>query len=242
MSRKWHTARVLGVVQEGPRTRRFFLEVEDLSVFPFEIGQFVLLDLPIEGKVKTRAYSIASYHQNTNKIELLISFNPHGLGTTYLFEHIRMGNTLKVSDALGKFTMPKDPFNNFSNELCFIATGTGIAPLRAMIMDLLQKGYNRPIHLIYGNRFRNDIPYHDQFVYLAKSYPQFHYHPCLSRETPEYFDGYKGHVHQVYQKLFKDNKNVNFFVCGWSGMVKEARQNLLHMGIPKEQFHIENFG
>ena len=69
-------------------------------------------------------------------------------------------------------------------ELVFVATGTGIAPFRSMIRDLLRKGFQRNIWLLFGTRYERGIPYDEEGQLLESYYPQFHYIPTVSRPSP----------------------------------------------------------
>ena len=90
----WRTATVVGIENETPDTRRFKLNMDELDRFDFVPGQFITLDLPIHEKPnkRWRSYSIASYPDGSNQIELLIVLNPEGLGTNYLFNEVVVGS------------------------------------------------------------------------------------------------------------------------------------------------------
>ncbi len=89
-------------------------------------------------KKLNRQYSIASAPDNSNKIELLIVYNPVGKGTNYLFKEVKVGTILKVSKALGRFVLPESS----DKEICFICTGVGLAPFRSMYLDVLNNNKN----------------------------------------------------------------------------------------------------
>jgi ferredoxin-NADP reductase len=239
MALPWHEVTVIGMINENGNTRRFFLEFDDMEFFDFQSGQFVNLKLE-EGLV--RAYSIASSLKKTKRIELLIVKNDHGKLTPVLFDHVKLGSKLKVQGPFGKFTLPQNANETFKGDVCFIATGTGIAPIRSMVQDLIFGGFKKPIYLIFGNRKMEGLYYREKFEALTKLYPTFRFIPTLSQETRGIWKGKMGRVHAIYQDIFKDKHTCNFYICGWSQMVKEAKENLLAMGYGKENIHIENYG
>src|ERR1700733_13544587 len=105
----WRTGRVLRIADETPVTRRFWIEVNELDVFDFMPGQFVTLDLPIHEKPnkRWRSYSIASWPDGSNIIELVIVFLEGGAGTTYLFNEVTVGSQLTLRGPQGIFTLPE---------------------------------------------------------------------------------------------------------------------------------------
>src|ERR1700747_3582311 len=106
----WRTGKVIKIEQQTHNTRRFWIQVPELSSFNFKAGQFVTLDLPIHEKPnkRWRSYSIASWPDRTNVFELLIVLLEGGAGTTYLFNHINVGSELTLRGPQGVFTLP-DP-------------------------------------------------------------------------------------------------------------------------------------
>lgn len=242
MPRNWNKVIVVGVIQETSNTRRFIVDVPDVLEFSYRPGQFVMFDLPIDDKPTTRSYSIASLVKGRNREEFCISLNPNGKGTEYFFNKVQLGTELKMSDAMGKFTLPEDPNNEIPKDVCFIATGAGIAPFRGMIFELLSKGFKGDVHLIFGNKFEKDILYYDEWKNWDNIFNNFHFHSCLSRETKEIEGVYKGHVHPIYKKIFSEKPQTKFFICGRSEMINEAKKNLIEMGFEKDKFHFENFG
>src|SRR5580692_8931058 len=130
MLQPWRTGTVIRIEQEAAQTRRFWIQIPELSAFDFEPGQFVTLDLPIHEKPnkRWRSYSIASWPDGSNIIELVIVLLEGGAGTHYLFNEVGVGSELTLRGPQGVFTLPAP----IDNDLFFICTGTGIAPFRSM--------------------------------------------------------------------------------------------------------------
>jgi ferredoxin-NADP reductase len=234
----FYTAEVTKIIDESHNTRRFFFKIPEVQDFKYGAGQFVMLDLPIDSKIKTRSYSVASAPNGTNELELLISLNEQGLGTPYLFNNIKVGSQLPLSQPAGKFMQPA--FTNIETDICMICTGTGIAPFRAFLHDI--KNRNVPhgnIHLIFGSRYQRDLLYRNEMEELAKALPGFHYTTALSREDDPAYAGEKGYVHAVYEKLYADKRPAMFYLCGWKAMIKEARDKLQTMGYDKKVIKFE---
>lgn len=243
MAFEWKDAVVLQIIDETPSTKRFFFEVPGVDVVDFIPGQFVTLDLPIHEKrnKRWRSYSIASYPNGTNQFELVIVLLEGGLGTTYLFNQVKVGDTISFRGPQGVFVLPKA----LDKDLYLICTGTGVAPFRSMIHYIHQnKLPHQAIHLIFGCRKYTDCLYGHELKQLEQAEAGFFYHPSFSRETEPREGAYQGYVHPVYQDLLAKGgkENAQFFICGWKEMIDEARAKLAELGIPKDRIHFELYG
>jgi len=237
MAYTFHDCSVESVTQETEHVRRFRIRWPEELSKSFRAGQFVLLNLPIESRVTTRSYSIASPPQLEGFFDLIISRNPTGLGSTYLFEQVQPGSIVQVSHVLGKFLLP-DPIDD---DICFICTGTGLAPFRSQLLDIFHRGIpHRRLILIFGNRFERDILYRQELEDLAKEYDTLTFIPVLSRDNPGW-TGRNGYVHAVYEELFADRRPAWFYICGWADMLREARQRIAAMGYDKSRIRFESY-
>lgn len=236
MKQTFYDAEIVKIIDETNTTKRFFFKVNHLNQFEFKAGQFVMIDLPIDSKITYRSYSIASAPDGTNEFELLIVLNPDGKGTPYLWENIVVGSIVKVAGPVGKFTLPEE----LDREVCFLCTGTGIAPLRSMLHDIMNKNkLHYPVKIIFGSRKKEDLLYYEEMAQLAEQYSQFEFIPVLSRETSDVWSGKTGYVHEVYEYIYADKRPCYFYICGWSAMIKEARERLVTLGYTKNDIKFE---
>jgi glycine betaine catabolism B len=234
----WRTGKVIRIENETYNTRRFWIEVPELTHFDFQPGQFITLDLPIHEKPnkRWRSYSIASWPDGTNVLELVIVLLEGGLGTTYLFNEVTVGSELTFRGAQGVFTLP-DPIEK---DLFLICTGTGIAPFRSMAQHIhLHNIPHKDIYLLFGCRTQKDLLYYDELQHLKEVLPGFHFIPTLSRED---WDGNKGYVHDIYEDLCSNRQPANFYLCGWKNMIDEAKQRIQAMGYDRKAIHQELYG
>ena len=232
---KYYKYKVVKIIDESDSVKRFLIKVPDAIPFSFTPGTFVMLHLPIESKYPNRSYSIASPPSYDHTFELVISINPKGLGTPYLFNNIKTGSILEVSDAIGKLRLPAI----LDTELCFICTGTGIAPFRSMLLNIFNKHIpHKDITLIFGNRYEKDILYRKDLDRLNHDMEGFSFIPVLSRDSPGWM-GRKGYVHAIYEELFADKRPAIFYICGWTEMLQEARKRIEAMGYDKKNIRFE---
>ncbi|MBK7305838.1 MAG: oxidoreductase [Chitinophagaceae bacterium] len=234
----WRKGKVIRIENETAVTKRYWIEVPELTAFDFIPGQFVTLDLPIHEKAnkRWRSYSIASWPDGTNVFELIIVLDKKGAGTNYIFEEVTVGSELIFRGAQGVFTL-KEPLDK---DLFLICTGTGIAPFRSMVQHIKNKNIpHKNITLIFGCRRKDTILYYNEMKELTASLPGFNYIPTLSREE---WEGRTGYVHPVYEELCSDKKPAAFMLCGWRGMIDEAKQRILDMGYDAKDIHVEIYG
>lgn len=237
----WLTATVIRIEQQTHNTRRFFIQMPNEEAFDFKPGQFVTLDLPIHEKParRLRSYSIASWPNGTNVLELCIVWLDGGAGTTYLFNEINEGSTLTLRGPVGVFTLPELVLEN---DLFLICTGTGIAPFRSMVHHIqLHNIIHKNIYLIFGCRTKSDLLYFDELKNLSDRMQGFHYIPTLSREN---WEGASGYVHHAYQNILQaqPNPHAHFMLCGWKAMIDEAKERIIALGYDKKAIHSELYG
>ncbi len=235
---KWHEAEVIKIAELTANIHRFWLKVKDVSVFDFNPGQFVTLDLPIGEKLKDRwrSYSIASPPFGDSDFELVVMNLQGGKGSDFLFHETKVGSTIKFNGPLGKFLLP----DKIENDLCFICTGTGITPFRSMLLHLSKKKQvHKNIYLFFGTRCLKDVLFREELEQLQKTFPHFTYKFVLSKEESSEYNGLKGHVHQLYESEFSDKRKADFYICGWKGMINEARERLHAMGYASKKIHLE---
>jgi CDP-4-dehydro-6-deoxyglucose reductase len=238
MNLEWLQGIVTDRIDEAYNTKRIFIEVQGIEQFDFKPGQFVTLDLPIHEKKnkRWRSYSIASAPNGGNTFELIIVLLEGGLGSNFLCNEIKIGDTITFRGPTGVFVLPETMDQNYY----MICTGTGIAPFRSMIHHIQQQQIpTKNIYLIFGSRTQHDLLYFDELNALQNQMPQFHFIPTLSREE---WTGEHGYVHAIYQRLCKEDPDAQFLLCGWKKMIDEARNNLLTMGYDKKQIQFELYG
>ena len=156
-----------------------------------------------------------------------------GICSNYLSNQ-KVGSVVKVTGPSGKrFILPENPQDY---NYLFFGTGTGVAPFRGMIMDLMKLNSKNEVVSIFGSPYRTDILYGDYFKSLDEKIDNFHFLTSISRENPRP-DGTKYYVQ--YQLL--DNKallepilqkpNTLIYVCGLKGMETGIYQILAHQGL-----------
>lgn len=237
---KWYDAEFVRIEEVNETVKRFWVKIPSLEKLDFEAGQFMTFDLPIHERrhKRWRSYSIASAPDGSNILEFVIVNLEGGAGTKHLFEEVEVGTALKLRGPLGIFKFPEA---HLQKELCFVCTGTGIAPFRSFLLDLKNKGIVfHKIHLVFGTRYEEGILYRAEMEALSAEWDNFHYYITLSRADD--WEGKKGYVHPIYERLFADQRDAHFYLCGWNNMLDDAKVKLKEMGYEKKQITYEAYG
>ncbi|MBD0316374.1 MAG: hypothetical protein ICV75_06760 [Nitrospiraceae bacterium] len=184
----------------------------------FKAGQFISFEVPKEGLPfpLTRPYSLASPPSGTDRLTLLFNLVAGGPGSTYLYG-LREGDPVTFKGPAGTFYLREDP----GRHLLFVATGTGIAPLRSMLLTLFERQTGQPLTLFWGLRFQRDVYYQDELEDWASRFPNFSYVTTLSQPGPDW-GGVKGRVTQLVQDRVSSVQNLAIYLCGNGDMIKDV--------------------
>lgn len=202
--------------------------------FDFEAGQYVSIKVTEDGV--RRPYSVAS-KPSDEMIELLIDITPGGPGTKF-FLGLKDGDSVEMMGPVGRFTLSSSL--NDESKLFFVGTGSGIAPLRSMILELLEdRKISNKVKLIWGLRFKKDIFWQKEFDKLKEEFDNFDYEITLSATD----ENWKGRTGRVTSWASENSYSANdkFYLCGNGRMVVEVNKILLGKGVPQENIYFEKF-
>ena len=235
MAKETYAARCTANVLITPRVHEARLELVDPPRFAFKAGQFVTVPVA-EGVL--RSYSIASPPEDPSWLSLAVDVQPGGPGSRF-FAGLTAGQDVKFQGPYGAFVVRDDALPH----LLFVGTGTGIAPLRSMILDLENRGLgHRRMTLFFGVRFADDLMYHGEFLALAEKYgPTFTYIPTLSRPEGSDWPGETGRVTTVIPRLLREVEGTTAYLCGSKEMLKEVTEILVGLGMDRKQVKKEQF-
>jgi phenol hydroxylase P5 protein len=203
----------------------------------FQAGQYVNLVLP--GDIGSRAFSVASPPSEDGEVELNIRIVPGGQGTAYVHEKMQAGERVRISGPYGRFFVKKSA----DVPVVFMAGGSGLSSPRSMILDLLEEGFDKPIVLVYGQRSREELYYHDAFVALAEKHPNFRYVPALSHEPAgSGWTGFRGFVHEAAKDAFdNDFRGHKAYLCGPPLMIDACITTLMQGRLFERDIYTEKF-
>jgi phenol hydroxylase P5 protein len=203
----------------------------------FQPGQYVNLEIP--GVTGPRPFSIANAPGEGDKVWLQVRRVPDGAATGWLHTELRVGQQLRLSGPYGQFFVRKSR----RGPLLFLAGGTGVSSPRAMILDLIEEGYDQPITLIHGVRAQADLYGQQEFTDLAARHANFRYVPALSQEPDDSaWAGERGFVHDVAQRLFGGSfAGLTAYLCGPPPMIEACLRTLMQGRLFEKHIFTERF-
>jgi ferredoxin-NADP reductase len=196
----------------------------------------MFLDRAGEEPIK-RQYSVASAPRDDGTFDLAVTRVEGGSMSTYLHA-ADIGTRIRMLPAQGLFVL--EPMER---PILMVATGTGLAPFRAMLQEIEAKSVaSQPIYLLFGCRTEADLLYCDELEALASNLSYFTFLPTLSR-APESWQGRRGWVQAHLPELItQTGTDVDVYVCGLTRMVKEVRRMCREeLGVDRKRVHIERY-
>ncbi|HEY0287206.1 MAG TPA: phenol 2-monooxygenase domain-containing protein [Pseudomonas sp.] len=220
-----------------PTIKGVWIKLDDPAGMRFQAGQYINLQLP-DG-IGSRAFSIASAPTDGGEIELNIRIVPGGRGTGYVHEQLKVGERMGVTGPYGRFFVKKSAHM----PVIFMGGGSGLSSPRSMILDLLAEGFELPITLIYGQRHRGELYYHDDFLAMAQQYANFNYVPALSHEPEDSgWEGFRGFVHDAAKAHFNnDFRGHKAYLCGPPLMIDSCISTLMQGRLFERDIYTEKF-
>ena len=267
MERQLLTARLKQkeCVSEAAQCYHFHFAVEGREDFSFLPGQFVsAVAFDKNGKQQTRAYSISSAPDGKH-FDLCVNRVEEGFFSNHLADlpDLPVGATVEFHGPHGHFLLRQPVTDSI-----LVATGTGVAPMRAYTQWLFPEGgpdrsQGKEIWLVYGTRYECDLYYHEEFEALEARVPNFHYFATLSR-AEEGWSGLRGYVQDHVARIVEErakrlglplpqppvdpatppaelNFDIYAYICGLNEMVAGVREQLAGYGWHRKQIVFERY-
>ncbi len=212
------------------------------ELLPYRPGQFVRLHFEHRGQAWQRSYSIASRcadPSHCRRLVFALSYVAGGPASERLFD-APPGLQLGMTGPYGKLLLPEQ----LPPRLILCATGTGVAPYRAMAPQLVQALQSDPaltVALLFGCRRAGDALWANEWRSLAQRCPGFHYRCCLSRETPSEPQHCAGHLQSQLQLLAPEPGRDRVYLCGNPSMIDECFALLKLRGFDHRSVRREKF-
>lgn len=223
--------------QETPRNRVIRLDL-DGRPFPFEAGQYALLGG--SGLGERRPYSIACAPVQAvglGALEFLIQVGDDGSPGPHL-PRLGVGELIDVEGPEGTFTLPS---GRLAPDVLFVAGGTGVAPVRSMLWQLLEaKGAPPRIGLVQSGRSPDELAYASEFRALAYA-GRIHLVETVTREAPDSWQGIRGRIGRSQLEAAITGGRPLCFVCGPDSLIEDVPRLLNQLGVPTSQIYTEHW-
>lgn len=212
----------------------------DPPAMDFKAGQYLQLVAPPYGSVSeptARAYSIASPPRVRDAVELFIRLVPGGIVTTWVFEVLQEGDAVTLTGPFGEFVL-----SDTDADIVFVVGATGLAPVRAMLCDMIEKGIQRKAMLFFGVLAKRDLFHHDELTKIAEGHDWFTYIPALSQPAEgEEWDGEVGLITDIIDRRLDADSSAEGYLCGNPGMIDAAVKVLNAKGITDDRIFFDKF-
>ena len=236
-------ARLVRATPLTPAVKELLFERVDGAPFEFEAGQWINVVMPLASGELRRSYSIASAPDGSPRFELAITHVQGGPGSSYLHA-LEPGASLEIVGPQGFFTRPLAT----ATPSLFVATGTGVTPLRSMLHAAVAAKHTAPICLLFGVRTERDLLYREELERIASENANVRVEVTLSRPSAAWpAERRRGYVQSHVRELWTDLDALGLgaphaYVCGLLRMVGAVRELLRkEMGLPRQQVHTERY-
>jgi CDP-4-dehydro-6-deoxyglucose reductase len=223
-------SRIDSIEQLAPDIVRVMLRTPPSSPMRFLPGQYI--DVIVEGV--RRSYSLANAPRNDAKLELLIKRYAGGHLSEYWFNRAKANDLIRIEGPLGTFFLREEPPTN----IVFLATGTGIAPVKALLEEIatdLKRAARHRLSVYWGNREAENFCWDPVNLGLDVDF-----HRLLSAPSAAW-GGMRGYVQDAAIGHGIDPNDSVVYACGSSAMIASASDAILSLGLPARRFFSDAF-
>jgi len=232
--------RIASIERLAPDVAVLKLQLPANERLQYLAGQYVELILRDGTR---RSYSMASAPHLADQLELHVRHMPGGKFTDALFGAVQPAvkekDILRIEGPMGTFFLREEG----DRPIVLLASGTGIAPIKAVVEHAVFKGIARPMTLFWGGRRPHDLYLNGLAEQWAREIPGFRYVPVVSDALPE--DGWTGRtgfVHRAVMQDFPDLSGHQVYACGAPVVIESARRDFTAMcGLPADEFYADSF-
>ena len=226
-------ARVESLERFTPEIMRLRLKLPKAARLQFLAGQYIDI---IQADGKRRAFSIASAPSQSDFIELHIKHVSGGGFTGHVFESMKLKDILRFEGPLGTFFIRRGS----SRPIVLMGGGTGFAPLKSMIEELIEAGDPRPLKLFWGVQVESDLYARGLINEWETQHPDFHFTPVLMAPGSNW-TGKRGLVHEAVPGSVDNLADHDVYMSGPPAMVSAGRKVFLEAGVPEDRLFYDSF-
>lgn len=215
------------------------------EIFKWRPGQHVRLQLPVDSELLSRNYSISS--PLGEPLRITVKKVKKGKASSYINNVLKAGHKLQVTPPMGSFVLEPDPNSRRSHY--FFAAGSGVTPVYAMLVSMLQNEPNSFAYLLYGNKDSNSTIFADELRQLQQHYPD-RFTLCHCHSSPGWFSSSPWRTGIIDSKAVQDfiqqnppyAQDAQYYLCGPGSFLPDVKQALNGIDVPDSRIHLESFG
>jgi len=237
---KQFSARVASIRDLTHDIKELTIKLAEPSAIEFTAGKFIQLQTPayeLTDEPVYRAYSLSSSPSVKDQVEVEIRRVPNGICTTYVHDYLKEGDEIIFNGPYGDFYL-----RDTERDVVCIAGGSGMAPIKSILLDMVEKGINRKVRYFFGAVTKRDLFLVDEMKELEGKLPDFKYIPALSGPLPEDdWNGETGLITDVLDRHLDSGDNLEAYLCGSPGMIDACVKVLTANGVPEELIFYDKF-
>jgi ring-1,2-phenylacetyl-CoA epoxidase subunit PaaE len=225
---------VSDIIEETPDVRSFVLSPS--KPFYYKPGQFLTI---VRGEVR-RSFSFSS-HPSDKLPKITLKRIPNGEVSRWLFDEVKVGDTIETIEASGLFTYPEDTSDY--DTVMFMAAGSGITPIMSLLREALTRNDSLQFHLFYSNRSQQQTIFYKELIRLQEAHPDrltIHFFFSNNMDLQRARMGRLA-LEAILKKTMKDPARTLFFLCGPQVYMQNITITLLTEGVPDDNIRREIF-
>ena len=225
--------------QETQDVKSFFFRPEKPALFRFLPGQFITLELEINGESINRCYTISSTPTRPHTISITVKRQPNGIVSNWLHDHLKVGGKISVLGAAGEFSCALTPANKY----LFLSGGSGITPLMSMARAFHDLAEDADIAFVHSARTPADIIFRKELDLMQFNQPHFSAaYICEKLENEANWYMPTGYLNlEALKQIAPDFLQREVFTCGPAPYMTAVRTMLASAGFNMAQYHEESF-
>jgi len=235
-----HNVRCVKVIEETWDVRTFCFMSEQPVMYFFKPGQFVTLELEIEGKQVMRSYTISSSPSVPYSFSISVKRAPGGLVSNWLHDNMTEGDELAVHGPVGQFNCIDFP----AEKVLLLSGGVGITPVMSMARWWFDTNADVDMVFVHSARTPRDVVYARELDHMASRIGNFSLHLICERiENGQAWHGYRGYLDAAkLEMMAPDFMEREVFCCGPTPYMNAVKQLLESKGFDMSRYHEESFG
>lgn len=235
-----HLVRCRKVIQETHDVRTYCFSMQEPVLFFFKPGQFVTLELEIDGKQVMRSYTISSAPSIPYSFSITVKRVPGGQVSNWLHDNLNEGDLIAVHGPVGQFNCIDYP----AKKVLYLSGGVGITPVMSMARWFFDTNSEVDMVFAHSARTPRDIIYRSELDYMSTRIENFKLHLISERtEIGQVWSGYRGYLTRAMLELIApDFLEREVFCCGPTPYMRAVRKLLEDAGYDLSRYHEESFG
>jgi len=229
----------INIIQETPDVKTFQFQAVESQLFHFKPGQFIGMQLEIDGAKHNRSYTIASTPSRPHILELTIKKEDGGIVSPWLHQNILVGSTLEIRGPAGKFNC----FDIDSKKVLLISAGSGVTPMMSISRFWTDTQPSKNIRFLNWVRSAEDIIFRREISLLDHKHENFNPEVICTRPSlTENWLGKRGRInHTTLGDMVNDVNDRIIFCCGPDGFMQQVKASLEKLDFNMENYHDETF-